>query len=128
MEGTFGAETQYNDWTGSAAADDIDKGTLRNLLRERGLLGDDEFLVAVELTVAENHPGRLATPIVTCSKVVANNFDEARTLIHTSDPVPVVRFEVSLSLEEFVGLFKRFEVALFWKQLPLDGKDFTAPD
>ncbi|WP_423383531.1 hypothetical protein [Burkholderia sp. LMG 32019] len=83
---TFQASTQYGDWRGSAAADRSDATTLADLLLERGLRTDDEFLVGAELYVGENHDNTLAHTIVAAYLVDAAGFDNALQAIEQAGP------------------------------------------
>lgn len=49
---TFEARTHFGDWKGTAAADEIDHQVgpqIREFLKEKKLLTDEEFLVSVKL-------------------------------------------------------------------------------
>jgi hypothetical protein len=57
-------------------------------------------------------------------------YDDVPRLLAASQggPIPVKRVEVELTLEEFMGLFKRFSVVLTKKGLDLDGRTYTSND
>lgn len=124
---TFIASVQYSDWKGTAAADNADRNDIRKLLRERGVLSDDEFLVGIELWLGEMHGDKVKPPSVGALIIDAENFEAAeRILDETDDPLPVKRVDLELSMEEFLLLFKRFAVSLSWRGLDLTGRDYVA--
>jgi hypothetical protein len=57
-------------------------------------------------------------------------YDDVPRLLAASQggPIPVKRVEVELTLEAFMGLFKRFSVVLTKKGLDLDGRTYTSND
>ena len=124
---TFRASVQYNDWKGTAAADDADQNSIRKLLRERGALSDDDFLIGIELWLGEMHGDEVERPSVSALIIDAEDFEEAKRLLNeTGDPLPVKRVELELSMEEFLLLFKRFAVSLSWQDFDLTGREYVA--
>lgn len=123
---TFRASVQYDDWEGTAAADDADRNAIRDLLRGSGDLSDGEFLVGIELWLGEMHGNELERPFVHALIVDADNYEAAeRKFEETEDPLPLKRVELDLSMEEFLLLFKRFAVSLVWKGLDLTGREYV---
>jgi len=128
-EDTYRASVQYNDWKGTAAADDADKNSLSDLLTERGLMDPDEFLLSAHLWVGENHGGKLGSIFVKATLAQLANAGAVESWINaTRGPLPVKRVELELSLEEFVTLFKRFAVVLTWGDLRLKDREFSYED
>lgn len=124
---TFRAGVQYNDWKGTAAADDADRNDIGKLLRERGALSDDEFLVGIELWLGEMHGDEVENPSVSALIINAEDYEAAeRTLNETDDPLPVKRVELELSMKEFLLLFKRLAISLSWRGLDLTGREYVA--
>jgi hypothetical protein len=110
---SFTAGVQYNDWVGTAAADNADQNDLSDYLRGKGLITADEFLFAVEFYVGENHAGTLAKPHVVALVFEASGFDStAATLASIKGPIPLRRVEIDLSANEFLLLFKRLSLHL----------------
>lgn len=130
MGDTFVAGVQYDDWKGTAAADDADLGGIRKLLRDRGMLGDDEFLVGIEIWVGENHGGEVKEPFITALIVKGNTFETvAETLQKSRDPINVRKVNLDdLSIIQFIGLFKRFNVALAWNGLDFAGREYEVSE
>jgi succinate dehydrogenase/fumarate reductase flavoprotein subunit len=123
---TFRASVQYNDWGGTAAADDADPSSLRKYLEDKGLIKAGEFLIAAELFVGESHGGRLGSVSVQAFLYSGQGtFDTvAQALKAQSGPIPVRVVDIELEIEQFVALFKRFEVTLTRKGLNLEGRDY----
>ncbi len=45
-------------------------------------------------------------------------------LATTEEPIPVREVKVELTTEQFLGLFKRFNVMLTYRDLQLEGREF----
>lgn len=125
---TLSASVQYNDWKGTAAADNADQTSFAKLLESKGVLDrKTEFLVATSLFIGENHNGKVEAPFIDALIAPYNNMDAAQAnLSANSDPLHLRRVSVELTLEEFIGLFKRFNVVLTRNGLNLDGRGYTA--
>lgn len=120
----FKAGVQYGDFEGTAAADRADQNDLGDYLRSNGLMQKGEFLVAVELWVGENHGGKLAQPTISALVVDAPDYDGAVRDVLNQSPVPVRKIDLPMSLDQFLGLFKRFAVTLTIRGGELGGKDY----
>lgn len=114
----FSAHVQYDDWKGTAAADDADARAMRNYLRENGFLGNGEFLVGFEIYSGESHFAARAFVIE------AGDYEGAVKEVTQSVPVETIVRELPLSRDQFFALFKRFSIVLTQKGLDLDGKDY----
>ncbi len=126
MTQRFKASVQYGDWEGTAAADDLDKDDLRDYLRQQNLISEKEFLIAVKLRIGENHPGRVMQPSVTAIVYDSVDYDTvAGKLQREPDPLSVREVQLELSLEEFIGMFKRFSVTLSSRGLDLIEREYT---
>ena len=124
---TFRASVQYNDWKGTAAADNADQNDLHKLLSSKKLIDPDkEFLLGIELWVGENHDGKVEAPtVVAIVTALDNKYDNLEVQLKAlKGPIPVRRVEIKLTLEEFVGLFKRFAVVLTTRGLNLEDREF----
>src|SRR5258706_4619532 len=103
------ASVQYDDWEGTAAADESDGVKMRDLLEKAGAIKPGEFLVAIEAFVGETHKGRLEKPHIDALLFNGKDFDTvAAGLSGTPDPLSLRKGRVDLSLEQFMGLFKLF--------------------
>ena len=120
------ASVQYDDWEGTTAADDASPRSLGKLLEDRGLMDPQtEFLVAADLWIGESHDGKLASPAVHCLVTKGANYDDVATsLSNQSDPLTFRVIDVQLTLEEFLGLFKRFRVVLTRRGLELTDREY----
>jgi hypothetical protein len=129
---SFKAGVQYGDFEGSAAADRADHGDLGDYLRKNGLMREGEFLIAAEVWIGENHPkpgappwtNAVAEPSIRALVVDAPDYDGAVRDVLNQDPVPVRKIDLPLTLNQFVGLFKRFAVTLTIRGGDLAGKDY----
>lgn len=123
---SFKASTQYGDWEGTAAADDR-QSSLREWLGDKGLIKPGEFLIAATLYVSEHN---YTSPYVRAF-VFQNgeNFELVKDALATiQGPIPVREVNVKLTTEEFLGLFKRFDVKLTWHGLQLEGREYVVTE
>lgn len=122
--GTLKASTQYGDWEGSASADDADKIDLRAWLMERKHVQDGEYILGATVYFGENHGGKVRGPHVQVTTMATGDYDTVKAALEaTPDPLPVREFDVEISTEELIGLFKRLEVVLVRKGLGLQGRE-----
>ncbi len=123
---SFKASTQYGDWEGTAAADGQHR-SLHEYLKEKGLMKSHEFLLAVTLYVPEHDYARPFVRVFLYEK--GKDYESVKASIEaTKGPIPVRKLELKLTTEEFLELFKRFDVTLTWHGLELEGRDFVASD
>jgi len=123
---TFSASTQYGDWKGTASADRSDATTLSDLLLQRGLRANNEFLVGAKLWVGENHGNKLAGVYVTAFLFNGTGFDDvSKAIADAGNALTLKKVDVDLTLEEFVSLFKRFAVSLSDPHFGLEGREFS---
>lgn len=127
---TLKASVQYGDWEGTAAADDLDKGDLKDWLATRGLMDpDSEMVIGVDFFCGENHPGHIERPSIHAIVAqVRGNENLAARLRTTPDPLPLRRVQIELTIEAFVGLFKRFSVVLTSPGLGVTGRTYRPDD
>jgi hypothetical protein len=129
---SFKASVQYGDWHGTAAADDIDPGARsgRRYLEEKGLVKDNEFVVAIEFFIGEaHHNEKLPKPYIRAFVLEGvHKYEEAQKRLEelqaAREAVPVREISVDIPLEEFLGMFKRFSVMLTWQDLPLTDREY----
>jgi hypothetical protein len=124
--GYFRAFVQHGDWTGTVSADNLDNGDLRDLLVAKKLMDpEEEFLIGVSLRIGENYPGKVWPPSVSAIIADGKNFDEVTAWLETQrDPIPTRNVDWELTLEQFMGLFKRFAVVLTRKGIPLQDREY----
>jgi hypothetical protein len=128
---TFRAGVQYGDWTGTAAADNADKNDLSELLAAKKVFDrEKEFLLGASLWIGENHGGKAQSPhIAAIITSLDNTYDDLLPKLKAvNGPVPVRRIDVELSLDEFIGLFKKFAVMLTRRGLGLEDREYEWDD
>ncbi len=132
---SFRASTQYNDWKGTAAADDVDPiaVSMDGYLESKGLIKADEFLLAIELWVGENHGS--TTDGVHVRAYLLKGHQDVESVKETleqlkadGEPIPVREVSIKLTLQQFVAMFKRFAVTLTWHDLPLEGREYSVTE
>jgi hypothetical protein len=91
---------------------------------KNGLMKSHEFLLAATLYVSEHD---YASPFIRA--FVFENGNEYESVVNAlaaiNGPIPVRQIEVKMTTEEFLDLFKRFDVTLTWHGLELEGRDFS---
>lgn len=109
----FQASVQYDDLTGTAAADRPDgKSGPEDWLKKKGLMNADEFVLGIELYSGES-PGVHRDPVTVHFLLVPGAFDSAKEMVgKSSAAVQTRRVTVDMKLAEFMGLFKRFSVCV----------------
>jgi hypothetical protein len=120
---TFTASAQYNDWKGSAAADNSDHKSIHDLLEEQGLITENDFLLAFSFWSGE---GSLFIRAFVLEG--ADNYENAQGALELHDPIPVKRADLKITMEQFFELFKRFDIVLCSSGLKLDGRQFVTND
>ena len=114
MTETFKASVQYNDLTGSVAADRADNGDARSWLEQNGHLRAGEFLIGMDVYV--RIPGGAAggDVVVDVSFILvqATNFESAAELLRNSDPVAVRKLSLEFTARDFFLFFKRFNLTI----------------
>jgi len=119
MNPSFTASTQYNDWEGTAAADDADSKDLQDYLRDQELMQEDEFLVSAALRVLEN--SIFVHAYVYSESGSSTSLKEKFAAL---EAIPVREIDLEISAEQFIKFFKRFVVSLTWKTLDVKNKEF----
>lgn len=116
----FKTQIRYRDWIGTAVADENAPYSVEAYLRSKGAIEDSEFLIAVTVNVIEKFTN--VTAFVFRGPEV-ESVKEALTA--AKGPIPVRRVLVQLTLEEFVDLFKSFDVMLTWHGFKIEGRPYT---
>ncbi|MBS7546277.1 hypothetical protein [Ancylobacter oerskovii] len=114
------AGVQYGDWDGTVAADNGDQGGIHDHLREKGLLRDDEALLAIRF-----HSGSTdGIPWVDALVLRAAGFDGAKQILQQTDTPTLYQRKFEPTLQEFFSLFKRFNIVLTISGQNLSGREF----
>jgi len=123
---TFKASVQYNDLMGSAAADDAHKLDASALLKERGLINDDELLVGCEIYVGQLSPGTNGGAFISTTFLLAktSSMDSFSNAIAREASLSLSKVSQDFSPDEFFRLFKRFNVTLSSGGL-LEGREYS---
>ncbi|WP_122551098.1 hypothetical protein [Pseudomonas viridiflava] len=109
----FKANVQYDDYKGTAAADDSDNHTVDDYMVLHGLKSKDERIIGLKMWSGEVKGDLQNQPVgVTAYLVESPGFDEVRIALDGQNVVPVKEVRFEISLEQFFGLFKRFEIAI----------------
>lgn len=109
----FYASVQYGDMKGTASADRHDHYTMEKYLEEKGLIQPDEMLVGVSMWSGEVHERTQdKTVFVTAILTKAEGYENVKAAVDSGNPLQVRRVRFDMHLNEFFGLFKRFEICI----------------
>ncbi|MGH9698966.1 MAG: TetR/AcrR family transcriptional regulator C-terminal domain-containing protein [Candidatus Acidiferrales bacterium] len=120
--GTLKAGTQYGDWKGTAAADNADSDAFEGYLESMGLTKDGERLIGVSLGTVGN-----SVFVRAFFAEGPEDFTElAEALADTKEPIRLRVEDVEITLQQFFGMFKEFEVMLISHELQstIEGKEY----
>lgn len=123
---TFRASAQYNDWIGTSAADNADKNSIHDYLRGKKLVTENEFPVGIEVFIGENHGGKVKPPYIHVLVIDKSDYETAAAALGKPDPLHLRKVDIEITLEEFIGLFKRFSVALSPRGINITGREYNA--
>lgn len=118
---TIQASTQYDDFTGGAAADVSDTiGSIGSYLKGKSLMKDDEHPIAINFYSGVN--GQFSVEIIVAP---LSGYDNVSAwLTSTPDPLPVRKVGLQVSLSDFFDLFKRFNIVIAPKGLDVIGRAY----
>lgn len=122
MQETFKAGTQYGDYKGTVAADDADLSTLMFAMRSKLGIAEDQHIVGYSFEA--NYELRTSDIESISVTLYLNNDDNLKEKITNFETIDVTKVEGDISLTEFFGLFKRFEICLSSKGF-LDNASFN---
>jgi hypothetical protein len=124
----FEASVQYGDWRGTAAADNAEFYAFYKLLLGKRLISETDFLVGIHVWIGENHEGQVQPPYITAYLLEGvSNYESAEAALRSmSDPLDLKRVRIKLTLNEFLGLFKRFSIAISPRGLDITGREISA--
>lgn len=117
----FSAHVHYDDFKGTAAADDLDRSSIDQYLQQKGLIQPDEFLAGVKMSWGALQ-GAVKTVTVYALLAKTNGYDGLQTLAASGEPLTLRKTQIDVPLEDFFGCFKQFEIALSRKG-EIDGKE-----
>lgn len=124
----FYASVQYGDLKGTASADRNDNHSMDKLLKEKGLIQPGEFLIGIEMWSGEVHKQTQDdTVYVTALVTKAEGYDNVKAAVDSGTPLPVRKIRMDMHLNEFFGLFKRFEICISSGGL-IDGREIEFHD
>ncbi|CDN52555.1 Hypothetical protein RG1141_CH01900 [Neorhizobium galegae bv. officinalis bv. officinalis str. HAMBI 1141] len=129
MRQTFEANTQYNDFVGSVAADRSDVKSIEDLLRARQLIGNNEQVVGFEIVFNENDGRPMPDPGIVVFLAKGQGIDDVARRKESDGVFKVRLVEVfDLPIADFFAFFKRFKVMFANKSLKLHGTEFEEVD
>ena len=110
----FEPSVQYQDFSGSVAADDGDGETIYHWLDARNLLQQGELVCGISLSIGENHGEEVVNPVnVSIYLIEANSIDSLCEQVNSiSGPLAVRRVETVMTFPESFSLFKRLSLTL----------------
>ena len=116
MEQRFNASVQYNDLSGSVAADIADKVDPSRWLTDKNLIDEGELVVGISMYSGENH-GSHEDPVYAIFLVTdLKGYNNIPEMLESIDgPIQVRKIEVNMNLTDFFALFKRFELTISTK-------------
>jgi hypothetical protein len=126
----FIASVEYNDLKGSVAADKSDTRSASKWLSDNGHITDNEYVIGIHMSVGENHDSHVDNVSVTFFVTGLQNHENLHEIIQAGDKpiqfkkIGVKEIDIDMSVADFFGLFKRFEVTLSKSGL-LEGKTYV---
>jgi hypothetical protein len=111
---TFQASVQYNDLTGSSAADHADISNASTWLKFKGLINSNELLVGYEIYVSPLQSQTSGNVIISTTFLLAatGGIDSFSENVRGGGVIKLRKVTQDLSPEEFFSLFKRFSLTL----------------
>lgn len=115
----FKASAQYDDWKGTAAADDAEQNSMSRYLDAKGLKTANQFLIASSLSVSAHSVS------ITAYLFDKPDYDTVSAALDAiTGPIPVHTVDVEVSLEEYLAFFKRFSVMHTKKGFNLEDREY----
>lgn len=123
----FTAGTQYNDYTGTVAADRSDNLSFQDYLKDRGLVADGEHIVGYEIVFNENSGQPISKPGIVAFIGQGDSISDVAAQRAQDGVIKLRCVEVSdLPLAEFFRFFKRFNVMFSNDDLKLRGAEYQS--
>lgn len=120
MSEVFTAHAQYDDWKGTAAADNLDNLDLQTFFRSKGVPADG-YVVAIRASHIPSDQGKLSIRAIYAD---GEGFDSVNDQIRSADTLQFKELDLDLTFEAFFSLFKRFNVVLADKDLGLADREY----
>jgi hypothetical protein len=108
----FHASVQYNDLQGTAAADRHASRDFDEYLEKKGLIQNGEMVVGIEMSSLEVHTKTQDEPVYVSAFVTTQDFDSIKNLLDAGKTLEVRKIRLEMKLNEFFGLFKRFQISI----------------
>jgi hypothetical protein len=126
--GFFKAGVQYGDWKGTAAADCYGGGIeVEHYLEKKKLLKPGERCIAMSFSVGENRVGEKATVYGSAYLVEGVGVEDIqREFDDEPDAIPVREVSFNFTHDDFVTVFKRFDVMLTLRGLKIEDREYRA--
>lgn len=122
----FEAGTQYNDFTGTVAADRSDNLSFNDLLKGRRLIRDGEQIVGFEIVFNENADEPIEAPGIVVYLGQGSTIAKVAEQRKNDSVIKLRVVEVfDLPIAEFFKYFKRFNVMFSNTSLKLGGTEYV---
>ena len=115
----FKAGTQYNDFTGTSAAE---TQGFYEYLKSKDLIKDDEFVIGIDFSPfvnASQFPNEVFLQVYLVKDFVYEKYEEKSK---NNSILEVRKVEIYLDIVQFFSLFKRLNVSFSWQGL-LENKE-----
>ena len=123
------AHVRYGDWEGTAAADNADLRSLRWYLEERGAFDPKtEFIAAIEFSIPKNRDRTVEQAHISGLIGKLPPGDTWVTEIKARESLSLRSVPIEMSIPEFLGYFKRFQITLTPGILGLTDREYEVRD
>lgn len=122
----FRAGTQYGDWKGTSAADCYSgSNEVEDYLQKKKLLRPGERCIVISFSVAENRKGEKMTVYGTAYLVEGASVQDIQEAFDAEpDEIPVREVSFTFTHNDFVSVFKRFDVLLTLQGLNIQDREY----
>lgn len=122
----FKASTHYGDFTGTAAADNLELHGLHEHLKDQDLIKEGEYLVGIEASTSAPLASTAQIHSLSVIALVTNNNGYANTLeaIDSGSPLKIRKVKLELPIAHFFSLFKQFQISISKKGM-IDQRKIT---
>ncbi|WP_447512340.1 hypothetical protein [Acinetobacter pittii] len=115
----FIAATQYDDYTGTAAAE---TQGFSEFLKSKNLILENEFIIGIDFSPVESNSKGEKEIFLQIYLVKDFNYENYRENTKFETILDVRKVETYLDIVQFFDLFKRFNVSISWQAL-LENKE-----
>lgn len=115
----FIAATQYDDYTGTAAAE---TQGFSEFLKSKNLILENEFIIGIDFSPVESNSKGKKEIFLQIYLVKDFNYENYRENTKFETILDVRKVETYLDIVQFFDLFKRFNVSISWQAL-LENKE-----